>query len=134
MSGGTAASALIELERATDVPPAGAAALSVTVPVEVVPLPPAMLDGLSVSDVTAGPDRAAAAEMNESETVSIKIGAARCRITVPPVGGSGCRSAAKRVNHASIAGHGNSCFHFARGRPPDSPRLRDPFTERRAAA
>jgi len=41
------------------------------------------------SSRTAGPDPAAGADMNESETVNSTIGAARRCITVPPVGGSG---------------------------------------------
>src|SRR5215475_7333477 len=86
MFGGTAASAEIVLASATGCPPLGAAALSVTVPVEVAPQPPEMLDGLRVSDVTVGPGSAVAADMNESATVSSTIDAARCRITAPRVG------------------------------------------------
>jgi hypothetical protein len=51
----TAASAVMELASATACPPAVVAELSVIVPVEVAPLPPATLDGLSVTDATVGP-------------------------------------------------------------------------------
>src|SRR6266581_6635532 len=53
--GSTAASAEFELESVTSVPPTGATPLSITVPVDVPPLPPEIFDGLSLSDVTVGP-------------------------------------------------------------------------------
>ena len=97
MLGGTAASALIELERATDVPPAGAAALRVTVPVEVAPLPPEMLDGLRLSDVTIGPGTAAAGTRCPSTTASTTIWVATCGIkallSAPPASGHRRRAA-----------------------------------------
>ena len=47
---GTVATPVLLLDRLTTAPPLGAAALSVTVPVD--ELPPVTLDGLSVSEVT----------------------------------------------------------------------------------
>ena len=49
---GTLATLVLLLDRLTTAPPLGAAALSVTVPVD--ELPPVTLDGLSVSDVKGG--------------------------------------------------------------------------------
>ena len=49
---GTVATPVLLLDRLTTAPPLGAAALSVTVPVD--ELPPVTLDGLSVSDVKGG--------------------------------------------------------------------------------
>jgi len=49
---GTVATPVLLLDRLTTAPPLGAAALSVTVPVD--ELPPVTLDGLSVSEVTGG--------------------------------------------------------------------------------
>lgn len=51
---GTDAAAVLLLERFTTMPPAGAAALSVTAPVEFA-MPPITLVGLSESDVTETP-------------------------------------------------------------------------------
>src|SRR5215467_5165347 len=64
--GGTAASAEIELDRATDWPPLGAGELSVTVPVEVAPLPPLMLDGFRVSEITVGPESGSEDELGQA--------------------------------------------------------------------
>jgi hypothetical protein len=49
---GTVATPVLLLDRLTTTPPLGAAALSVTVPVD--ELPPVTLDGLSVSEVRGG--------------------------------------------------------------------------------
>ena len=54
MLGTDAARSVFELERDSTVPPAGAGPLSVTVPVDVAPLPPATVEGSSVRDVTVG--------------------------------------------------------------------------------
>jgi len=43
------------LDSDTRIPPAGARLLSVTVPVAVPPLPPAIVDGLSPTEATVGP-------------------------------------------------------------------------------
>src|SRR5437870_13862620 len=49
---GTVATPVLLLDRLTTAPPPGAAALSVTVPVD--ELPPVTLDGLSLSEATGG--------------------------------------------------------------------------------
>jgi len=49
--GTDAARAVFELEMVRTLPPAGAGSLSITVAVEVPPLPPATVEGFSVTDV-----------------------------------------------------------------------------------
>src|SRR5262249_36903531 len=63
-----AASPVFELASATAVPPAGAALPSVTVPVAPPPLPPTIVDGLSVSEVTPGPTAARAGPLPHQRT------------------------------------------------------------------
>jgi len=46
---------VFELESDTKIPPPGARLLSMTVPVAVPPLPPAIVDGLSATEATVGP-------------------------------------------------------------------------------
>ena len=60
--GTDAASAVIELKMVRTVPPIGAGSLSVTVAIDVPPLPPARVEGFSVRDVTV-PQREPAARI-----------------------------------------------------------------------
>ena len=53
--GREAARLVFELESDTKIPPPGARPLSMTVPVAVPPLPPAIVDGLSTTEATVGP-------------------------------------------------------------------------------
>jgi hypothetical protein len=66
---GTRAAAVLLLESATIAPPAGAAALSVTVPVEDC-TPPTTLVGFSVSDERVGAGGAAGVTVSEADLVT----------------------------------------------------------------
>jgi hypothetical protein len=70
-------------DRVTTVPPDGATALSVTVPVEV--LPPVTLDGLSVNE-DGGAAAAGAAATTPSSTILTRVTTARARIDHSKIG------------------------------------------------
>lgn len=59
---GTVAAAVLLLDKATTMPPAGAGPLKLAVPCEL--LPPATLDGLSVNEASAAAVAGAAARLN----------------------------------------------------------------------
>jgi hypothetical protein len=61
---GTAATAVLLLERVTRVPPLGAGAFSATLPVD--GDPPLTLSGFSVSEVRVGPDEGCGATVSEA--------------------------------------------------------------------
>src|SRR5262249_39046925 len=80
-----AASAVFELGRGARVPPGGAAPPSVTVPVAPPPLPPAIVDGLSVSEATPGPTTAQASPpLHQSTSRKATTENAPCRMVLSP--------------------------------------------------
>src|SRR5687768_2928483 len=70
MLGRVAANSMFELVRITTTPPSGAGALSLTVPVDALPLPPGICEGLRVTEATLGDCRPPPAPSADAQAVS----------------------------------------------------------------